>query len=153
MVDQEKDLRELIFSALYQERLDELCTRSGVSIYSQYNDVIFKFDKNRFELSALDLTDVTKLLTDEWVRFSEFCVSKIELFRAREMKQDFPKGEEVEKFDQKEKLLGFSRGILIMYAIEFLLGIKGKDFLGDYVKKSRIPGAKQYVSEVMSLLK
>jgi hypothetical protein len=153
MVDQEKDLRELIFSALYRERLDELCTRSGVSIHSQYNDVVFKFDKNRFELSALDLIDVTGLLTDEWVRFSEFCVSKIEFFRARKIKQDFPKGEEVEKFDQKEKLLGFSRGILIMYAIEFLLGVKGRDFLGDYVKKSRIPGAKQYVSEVMSLLK
>ncbi|WP_322094725.1 hypothetical protein [Paraburkholderia bannensis] len=117
MVDSEKTLRDLIFSSLYQERLDALCSRAVISTHDQYSDVIFKFDRNRLELSGLGVDDVKKLLDEEWGSFFEFCVRKIEFFKTKEDVQECPKREEVESFGQNEKLLGFSRGILIMYAI------------------------------------
>ncbi|WP_321954444.1 hypothetical protein [Paraburkholderia bannensis] len=152
MVDSEKTLHDLISSSLYQERLDALCSRSIISINAQYSDVIFKFDRNRLELSGLSVGDVKNLLDEEWGSFFEFCVRKIEFFKIKEDVQEFPKGEEVESFEQNEKLLGFSRGILIMYAIEFLLAIKGIKLLEEYAKKSRIPQSRQYSKDVFSLI-
>ncbi|WP_321880667.1 hypothetical protein [Paraburkholderia bannensis] len=151
MVDSEKTLRDLIFSSLYQERLDALCSRAIISTHDQYSDVIFKFDRDRLELSGLGVGDVKNLLDEEWERFFEFCVRKIEFFKTEEV-QEFPEGEEVESFEQNEKLLGFSRGILIMYAIEFLLAIKGVKFLEEYTKKSRIPQSRKYSKDVLSLI-
>ncbi|AKV00548.1 hypothetical protein AKJ09_07211 [Labilithrix luteola] len=85
-------------------------------------------------------------------RFIDFCVAKIQRFEKQDAKQDFPKGEEVETFDQKERALGFSRGILLMYSIEFLLGLEGPQRLEAYVKKARIPSAKKYVKDVVDLI-
>ena len=85
--------------------------------------------------------------------FISFCVAKIELFKKKAAMQEFPKGEEVEDFDQREKLLGFSRGLLLMYAIEFLLGCKGQQNLDEYIRKARIPSAKKYVKDILDLIK
>ena len=85
-------------------------------------------------------------------RFVSFCVAKIESFKAKADEQEYPEGEEVEDFDRKEQQLGFSRGILVMYAIEFLLGCKGRQNLEEYVKKARIPFAKKYVKDILNLI-
>ncbi|WP_419690690.1 hypothetical protein ACN22W_35565 [Burkholderia theae] len=153
MVEDIQGLYEFAFSPQYQEVLDELCGREGISIHAQYNDVIFRFDKGRVEASGLGSDEIKALVQEKDKRFIDFCAAKINFFRTHETKQDFPKGEEVEDFDKKEKILGFSRGILVMYAIEFLLGIKGQQYLEEYVKKSRIPAAKKYVKDVMELIR
>ncbi|WP_420212020.1 hypothetical protein ACN8ZM_18815 [Burkholderia aenigmatica] len=152
MVMDIKNIYEFTFSSPYQEVLDELCEIGGISIHEKYDDVIFNFDKIRIENSGINPGEIEGLVIVKNRRFIDFCAAKIGFFKTQEARQDFPKGEEVEDFDQKEKLIGFSRGILLMYGIEFLLGLKGQQVLESYVKKSRIPGAKKYVKDVLALI-
>lgn len=153
MVDDAEGLYEFAFSPRYQERLDEVRKRTGISIHAQYDDVIFKFDKGRVAASGVSPRDIETLVRVHDDRFIDFCVAKIEFFKKNAVEQEFPKGEEVEEFDQKEQVLGFSRGILLMYAIEFLLGAKGRQYLDEYVKKARIPNAKKYVKDILDLIR
>ncbi|QCP54366.1 hypothetical protein FAZ95_36100 [Trinickia violacea] len=146
-------LYEFAFSPQYQKCLDEVCKRTGILIYAQYGDVIFKFDKGRVEVSGMSLRDIEALVQTYNDTFINFCVAKIEFFKKNAVGQEFPKGEEVEEFDQKEQVQGFSRGILLMYAIEFLLAAKGREHLEEYVKTARIPHAKKYVKDILDLIK
>jgi hypothetical protein len=41
----------------------------------------------------------------------------------------------------------YSRGLLLAYGVEFLLGQKGLQFIEEYAKKQRIPLAKKYAKE------
>ena len=152
MVENTKDLYNFILSAQYKNILDQLVDLTGISIYTEYDETIFKFDKNRLEMSNVSLHDMETLMQTDNSQFISFCAAKIELFKSQPNKQEFPKGEETEDFDQKEQLLGFSRGILAMYAIEFLLARKGQKDLEEYAKKARIPFAKKYAQDILKLI-
>jgi hypothetical protein len=117
MVDDNQDMYGFILSSQYQRILDEVIKQTGISLHTQYSDVIFTFDKTRVEASGVPLQDIDALVRTCDRGFISFCVAKIELFKKPAAMQEFPKGEEVEDFDQREKLLGFSRGLLLMYAI------------------------------------
>lgn len=153
MVKDLQDLYEFSLSPHYQAPLDEVCKQTGVSIHERYDEFIFQLDKEGIEASGVRPRDIEELVLMPGGRFIRFCVAKIEFFKKHAIEQEFPQGEEVEQFDQKEKLLGFSRGILLMYAVEFLLGETGGQYLEEYAKKARIPNAKKYVKEVLRLIK
>lgn len=62
MVDDNQDMYGFILSSQYQKILDEVIKQTGISLHTQYSDVIFTFDKTRIEASGLPLQDIEELV-------------------------------------------------------------------------------------------
>ena len=64
--------------------------------------------------------------------------------------QEYSRGEEPEAMDRDSNVVskGYVPGFLLANAIEYLLDEKSQKELEDYLKESRIPGAKSYAKQV-----
>lgn len=153
MVDTTQNLYEFISSDAYGKVIEPLARLCSISIYPRYDEVLFKFDERKVIASQLDPVEIKNLILEEDAGFLKFCQNKLGYFKDKPNEQEHPKGESIEKFDQNEKSKGYSKGILISYAIEFLLAKTGGTHLSDYLKKERIPFAKKYEKEIISLIK
>src|ERR1700744_4515905 len=120
MVNTVKDLYEFTSSDTYSKAIESLAKLCSISIYPRYDEVLFKFDERRVISSQLNPRDIKDLILEENSAFLKFCQSKLGYFKEKTNDQEYPKGEGVEKFNQNERSEGYSKGILIAYAIEFL---------------------------------
>lgn len=144
-------MKDIINSMQYQDLLNSVQEISKIKILDEYGYLLASRDEQNMKLANLSKEKLIKLIEIDKDLIIRFAIYKIDKFRNTKIDQEYPKGEEVEKENDNEKVLGYSRRFLLMYIIEYYLLKSNPSELKRYLKAIRIPYASKYEKELKEL--
>lgn len=146
-------MENLVYSTAYENAVKTIVRKTGISIFPNYPEVLYSLDYKNIETAGLSSAMLAELLENDFEQVMEFSIKKLEKFDNVEIEQEYPPGEEPEEdeMDSKGVSKGYSKGFLILNLIEFYFLKKDPDGLIAYLKRSRIPKAEKYRSELSKI--
>lgn len=134
---------------LYKDMAASLAAKANMKLLS-IDENCLVFDVQSLVYSGLTCTKLAEVLTQHSSRVEAFVTHKNAALLCKPDVQDYPVGREVE--DDHETIEGISASFLLAGLVEFCLPQHSKEALWDYLKKSRIPQAKQYAQSLQTWL-
>ncbi|MCD5979643.1 hypothetical protein [Pseudomonas quasicaspiana] len=145
-----KSVKDLVLSSPYKKIVDELKKELKLKVLEDYEDIVNRLDTDAVNRSGLDVTSLESLFSERAGELKSYSINKHKLMSGIQEEQEYSRGEEPEAMDRDSNVVskGYVPGFLLANAIEYLLDEKSKKELEDYLKESRIPGAKSYAKQV-----
>ena len=145
--------RKIINSTEYGQLLKELQKKIKLRILSDYSDNAANRDDKKLNVADMSEDDVLDIINNDKKYFQYFILEKIRAHEDVGAEEEYPKGEEVEEEDANELTLGYARGFVLLYAVEYYLLKNNPIFLEKYLKETRVPQAKKYARELDIIFK
>ncbi|KXB37930.1 hypothetical protein HMPREF1869_00228 [Bacteroidales bacterium KA00251] len=140
--------KQIINSIQYQSIVDNIQRRIKSKILSEYRDTAARRDEQKMKLANLSGVEIMKVLETDKDNFIKFSLCKMQKFENVEIDEEYPIGEKPEQEDDNETILGYSKGFLLSYLIEYYLLKNNPSELESYLKAVRIPNARKYNNEL-----
>lgn len=140
--------KQIINSIQYQSIVDNIQRRIKSKILSEYRDTATRRDEQKMKLANLSGVEIMKVLETDKDNFIKFSLCKMQKFENVEIDEEYPIGEKPEQEDDNETILGYSKGFLLSYLIEYYLLKNNPSELESYLKAVRIPNARKYNNEL-----
>lgn len=149
MTTARQDLENFFNSELYKTLLSDACNICGLSLNSEFPEILYKYDENKLECSKLKLSDLSNTILNcsqelrifIKLKFYEDPKNTIGNFSANELPGENDKPKLVQKMPAyKNFLLG--------YLIEFAIIKNNPDTIVQYLKCVRIPSASSYAKSL-----
>jgi len=108
-------------------------------------------NKHSMEVANLSIENAIKILNEQADDLLKFVELKMQKYENVKFQEEFPKYEKPQSYNDNEQILGYSKGFLITYLIEFYLLKNSPSELVSYLKVYRIPYAKKYEKELKDI--
>ncbi|MHC5310653.1 hypothetical protein ACYSNM_11415 [Myroides sp. LJL116] len=144
-------VKNIIDSSNYQNLLNSINKRTKIKIYEHYRDTVAARDQEKLKMAHLSGDQAVSLLGSDEDIFTEFVLLKLQKFENAIIDQQYPLGEEPEQENDNETVLGYSKGFLLLYLIEYFLLKTNPSELGPYLKAIRVGNAKKYERELKEI--
>lgn len=140
--------KQIINSIQYQSIVDNIQRRIKSKILSEYRDTAARRDEQKMKLANLSGVEIMKVLETDKDNFIKFSLCKMQKFENVEIDEESPIWKKTEQEDDNETILGYSKGFLLSYLIEYYLLKNNPSELESYLKAVRIPNARKYNNEL-----
>lgn len=148
-----EESKKVITSEEYTHFINLLQGKVCLKILEKYNENMCKRDSYKMSAANVFASDIINVLTNDAVRFSNFINCKIKKYENVKLKGDFPKNKLNEEEFTDEKILGYAKNFILLYAIEYFLLQNKPEDLESYLRITRVPQSKKYASELKSIYK
>lgn len=143
--------KQIINSSQYQSIVDNIQRRIKLKILSEYRDTAARRDEQKMKLANLSGEEIMKVLETDKDDFIQFSLCKMQRFENVKIDEEYPIWEKPEQEDDNETILGYSKGFLLLYLIEYYLLKNNPSELEPYLKAIRIPNARKYKNELKEI--
>jgi hypothetical protein len=143
--------KKIINSNQYQSLIEDIRKRTKLKILTEYRETAANRDEQKIKLAHLSEENIFAVIDTKTDSFKKFALLKMQKFENLQVVEEYPEGEELEEEDNNETILGYSKGFLFMYLIEYILLKDKPDELLNYLKSVRIPQAKKYEKELKEI--
>lgn len=147
-----KIAKQIIDSEQYQNFIDIVRKKTQLRVLDDYKNTAEERDNKRIEVSGMTLDDFYDIFHNHKGNFSRFVFCKMGKYENIKIDEEYPSGEDNSgNNDGEENIIGYSRGFILMYLIEYFL-LKNKPLeLINYLKTMRIPNAVKYEKELQRI--
>ena len=141
---------KLVESKVYRNYLILIEKKVGLKILDKYRDNTAKRDADKMSKAEVNAIALKSILENDKSIFTEFVFSKIRKFDKLELKEDYPL-QSLEQEDNNEQILGYAKGFVLQYLIEYHLLKYNSEKLELYNLSCRIPQAKKYAKQLIEI--
>lgn len=147
-------VERIVSSPSYNYIVNELIATLKISVDEEYESIFAKLDSAKIGRSGLSADQIDQAVCENSESIIKYSKRKFQLLQSDSDDQDYPEGEEPRDGDNDVVVSvgNYARGFVLTNVIEYLLAKEGPVQLLEYVKASKIPKAKTYVSQVMSFI-
>ncbi len=149
-----QEAKKIIQSAEYENLIKFVEDKILLKILNDYRDNAAARDEDKLNKANASSEDILKIITLEKTQFIKYLFAKIKQFENVKFKDDFPEGEEIEEEEDNETILGYAKGFILLYAIEFFLLKNGDNQkIETWLKECRVPQSKRYAKQLLKIYK
>lgn len=142
---------KVIESEAYIDCINSIENKVSLKILDKYRENMANRDSDKMDKANVSSLEIINILEEDRIEFLDFLFSKIKKYENVKFKEDYPKDEEPEDEDNNEEVLGYAKGFILLYAIEFFLLKNRPTDLERYLKETRVPQAKKYAKELSTI--
>lgn len=139
---------KVIESEAYANCINSIENKIYLKILDKYKENMANRDSGKMDKANVSSLEIINILEEDRIEFLDFLFSKIKKYENVKFKEDYPKGESPEEEEDNEEVLGYAKGFILLYAIEFFLLKNRPTDLESYLKETRVPQAKKYAKEL-----
>jgi hypothetical protein len=140
-------LVDLVNSTNYNVLLENVRSRIEIEINDDIPPVVWNFSIKGLSLADVKTDELKSLIELHTDSISAYVEVKLRKY-SDDTEQEYPKGYEVEKEDDKVVNLPFYKNFLIGYLLEYWILKENPLEIEKYVRAIRIPNAKKYAKEI-----
>jgi hypothetical protein len=147
------EVSAFVESKAYSDMVGRIIERTRIRLYPSYPPALQEVDRKTVQASGLTLDELRGLLSSDSDRLTKYAVAKIRKTRGETAVQEYPEGEEPggDEADTVIEDRGYSRGFLLMDLVEYYLLKNRPEDLETYLKKRRIPQARNLAADLQNL--
>lgn len=141
-----QQLRDLVASPAYADALSRVRRMVSLSIDPAVPEAAWALDAKKIDSAGLSLETLTELLRSERDRFAWFVALKLKKYAGAVIDDDNPYA-----LDLDLPGLRYYADVLVTHLVEYALLAGPAAVLEDYLRGTRIPGAKKYGRELATI--
>lgn len=142
---------KVIESEVYTDYINFVENKVVLKVLEKYRENTAIRDADKMSKAKVTSSEILDLLINDKEQFTAYIFSKIKKYENVKFKEDYPKGEEPEKEESNEEVLGYAKGFILLYAVEYFLLKETPEDLEFYMKETRVPQAKKYTKELKEI--
>ncbi|GHC57480.1 hypothetical protein [Ulvibacter litoralis] len=142
---------KVIESDVYTNYINFIENKVVLKILDKYRENAAIRDSDKMNKANVSASSIIDILTNDKDKFTAYVFSKIKKYENVKFKEDYPEGEEPEEEDNNEQILGYAKGFILLYAIEYYVLKHNPDSLEAYIKECKIPQASKYTKELKQI--
>ena len=115
--------------------------------------VLMDSDRKKIAAAEVDRENLKNIMTSDSERITNYIVRKIEKYSGITSDQEYSPGQEPNEDEEDElvSLGNFPKNFLVGHLLEYYLLKKNREKLPAYLKATKMPQAKKYLSEISEI--
>jgi hypothetical protein len=147
-------VEKIVSSPSYNQIVDELIATLNIAVDEEYESIFARLDSAKLDRSGLSAEQIDNAVREDSESIIKYSKRKFKSLQCDTDDQDHSDGDEPRDGDKDVVVSvgNYARGFVLTNVIEYLLAKEGPAQLLGYVKASKIPKAKAYVSQILGFI-